>query len=86
MEHYPAAELGKEALHLPAGLDDVVVEDDVDPHRVTVIGHELPEQLAEEIAGLGLHRHPGQLNVRGVAVAGDEPRCPFGIQSLRSSG
>lgn len=85
VEHHAVAELGEEALRLLAGVDDVVVDDEVDEPRVAVLGGELPDQFAEEVAGLALRLDEGDTAGRRVKRTGDEPFF-CSDQALRPDG
>ena len=71
VKHDPVVELRQEALGLLAGVNDVIVQDEVDPLRVPVLADELPHELTEEVAGLGRPFHAGQLAGRCVEGTGD---------------
>src|SRR6266496_2172970 len=71
MQDDAAAELGDVALGELTGVDDVIVEDDVDALGVRVIEQELVEEVAEEQAILSLPVDPGELSSGRMKSASD---------------
>src|SRR6266699_1208729 len=57
----PAGVLSQELLHAPAGVDPVVVQDQMDARRAWMAKSELLEQRQEEVAVLALRLHDQQI-------------------------
>ncbi len=57
----PAGVLSQELLHAPAGVDPVVVQDQVDARRARMVKSEFLEQRQEKVAVLALRLHDQQI-------------------------